>query len=609
MSNLNLSAYIVPSDDEGRLRWVSGFTGSEGKAIVTINKAALWIDGRYTIQAKKQVDQSWNLMQWTQAGIQNQVDWLTSQRGAYLGKGSFVGADPALISAQSWLDLKKRLESFDLKLVSVENFIDQLWTEQTGRPLFIPKTIVVHPLKFAGKSFEDKMSDLRPKILELGAASMVVSERDEIAWLFNLRGEGDPLPQGLLHSPTFPSLALVGQEEITIWLRTENLSPNVKQHLSPIGCQQTNTCVHIKDYDSSLKDLKDHENWTEKVLFTNKTLFAIYESIPESKVLFSESPLIVMKAVKNEAEVTGMMTSHIRDAVALAEFFSHLEEDITNGKQSYTEISASNLLYNYRNEQPFFKGISFETVSAFGPHGSMPHYIPMPETDVTIDVDNLYLVDSGGQYENGGTTDVTRTVHFGSPGSEHIEMYTRVLMGAIDLARLSVPDGTLDIAVDVIARQHLFEKNLNYDHSTGHGIGSYLEVHEGPISIYFTEPSGKFEKNFFFSDEPGYYKENEYGIRLETILRAVSKDDTKTTFGNFLRFEVVTLVPFEPKLIDFGMMSPPQIEWLNGYNEHIRKSVSSVLKNKGRDRAYQWTMSRTEYVDPFLNVKKRKQEF
>lgn len=403
---------------------------------------------------------------------------------------------------------------------------------------------------------------------------MVVSELDEIAWLFNLRGEGESHNEGLFHTPTFQSLSLVTGGEVILWVHMDKVNQEVRDHLEN---------VEIRDIENSLRDLTEWISMhpeADKILITKPSSYlsgasyAVYSAIPETISNLDNSPLINMKAVKNPSEVAGMVEAHILDAVAVCDWAGYMEKQIMEDKvDNWTEISAADLLSQYRLQQEGCKGDSFGTISAYGANGAIIHYSPTNDTDARISRDSLYMVDSGGQYL-GGTTDITRTFHYGSPTDDQILRYTEVLQGAIELARLVVPDNTLDSSVDLATRQFLFQHGLDYLHGTGHGIGAYLEVHEGPILVRMrnTNP-GRLQAGQFFSDEPGYYQEGDWGLRLESILQVVPATFEHNQYGNFIKFEAVTLVPFEPKLINFSLMSPEQIDWYNVYNQIIRDKV------------------------------------
>jgi len=435
-----------------------------------------------------------------------------------------------------------------------------------------------------------------------------VTELDEIAWLFNIRGEGNSHNEGLYHTPTFESIALVTPQEIILWVHSDKVSEQLTSHLNRPQCQQSMTCVVIKNVDSKLQDISDwiHKQENLETLLITKPSnylsganYAIYQTIPEANRKLGDSPILDMKAIKNEVEVTGMIESHIRDAMALCDWAAFMEQQIEVSQFSnWTEISAANKLTEYRKEISDNKGLSFGTISAFGANGAIIHYSPTPGTDARIARDSLFMVDSGGQYLD-GTTDVTRTFHYGEPTEEQADRYTEVLMGAIELARIVVPEDTQDTAVDLATRQFLFNKGLDYRHGTGHGIGAYLEVHEGPILVRMSNSNpGKFKVGMFFSDEPGYYKEGDFGLRLETILRVVEFEGEGDEYGKFIKFEPVTLVPFEPKLIKFELMSPEQIEWYNNYNKVITEQVGMRLLEAGKQEAFDWIEARTKFVSP-----------
>jgi len=601
MVEVNISILIVPLDAVGRLLWVSGFSGSNGQAVITDDEALLWTDGRYFIQAADQLDCNWEMKR--MGTDESLVKWVASK-----GSGNIAGADPTLIGAQDWLDWDKSFEEGGVEFLPIENLIDKVWTEDNGRPEPQYKDLVVHDLKYAGESWEEKVTRLRENLIEEKLFGMIVTELDEIAWLFNLRGEGKSHNEGLYHTPTFQSISLITSTEIILWLHMEKVTEDISRHLNSEDCYSSHTCVTIKDFETSRQDISDwiHQQESLEVLLLTKPSnylsganYAIYSTIPEDYKKLGDSPILDMKAIKNEVEISGMIESHIRDAVALCDWASMMEEQLQILKaENWTEISASNALTEFRQKQDDNKGLSFGTISAFGPNGAIIHYSPTPETDAKITQDSLFMVDSGGQYLD-GTTDVTRTFHYGEPKAEHKERYTDVLKGSIELARITIPIDTQDTAVDLATRQFLFNKGLDYRHGTGHGIGAYLEVHEGPILVRMkNSKSGKFKPGMFFSDEPGYYKEGDFGLRLETILRVVKFEVDSEEYGEFIKFEPVTLVPFEPKLINFEIMSPEQIEWLNNYNKLVLDQVGSRLLEANKTRGYNWVKERTSYVSP-----------
>ena len=373
--------------------------------------------------------------------------------------------------------------------------------------------------------------------------------------------------------------------------------------------------MKIDDYDAAITQLGE---WAQNslnvvkgdILIPQESRFGIgatyaqYESVPETTRKFADSPIIYMRAVKNNIEVEGMINAHIKDARALVPFLAKLENDVeVQNSDSWTEVRVAEELLNYRAAQKDNRGVSFGTIAGSGPNGAVIHYRATPETDTPITKNDVFLLDSGGQYLD-GTTDVTRTFHYGIPPEEVIRRYTWVLMGAIDLAASVVPEGTQDTSVDLLARQELYYRGLDYRHNTGHGIGAYGGVHENPISIRKADlKPGFFYENMFFSDEPGYYEDGFYGIRLETIMRVVKikkeEDADDGLYGPMIGFEPVTLVPFEPKLIRYDMMLPEQIDWLNEYNKQINETLlepyflnDTLVRN--------WLEARTGFVDRSL---------
>jgi len=426
-----------------------------------------------------------------------------------------------------------------------------------------------------------------------------------IAWLYNLRGEGSSHNEGLYHSPTFDSLSLVTQSELILWVRLDKISPEVRTHLVRPDC--SDTCVELRDIEESLKDLTEwlslHPEISRLLLtkpsnYLSGASYAVYSALPDTVTKLDQSPVLQMKGVKNEAEISGMIEAHIKDAVAFCDWAAFMEDQIeVFGAENWTEITAAELLSQYRLEQNNSRGDSFGTISAYGANGAIIHYSPTPDTDARLSNDSLYMVDSGGQYLE-GTTDITRTFHYGTPTDSMKERYTEVLMGSVALASVVVPDKTLDTSVDLATRQFLFKQGLNYRHGTGHGIGAYLEVHEGPTLINMRGSlPGKFTPGIFFSDEPGYYQEGDWGLRLETILQVVPAKLPSGDYGDFIEFEPVTLVPFEPKLIKFSLLSSEQKDWINNYNKIILELVAPRLLQQGRDRGYQWLLTRTTNVD------------
>ncbi|EFX71626.1 hypothetical protein DAPPUDRAFT_59926 [Daphnia pulex] len=650
MTLSKVDAYIVTGDDEhqtelispdkDRRQFVSGFTGSSGTAVVTDKRAVLWTDGRYYLQANLQLDCQWTLMQSGDDEVKAISHWLKSA----LSPGDRVAADPKLISFGHWLQWRNDLAVSDIWLDALPtNLVDDVWNdakiESSNKPTCSssssakPRPAYVHDVAFAGQLWQDKVGAVRKELMTQKVDAVVVTTLDEIAWLLNVRGSD------VANSPLVEGYVFLSLDRIVLFIQPEKVTGTIREHLNSDRCQEEPICVEVRGYEAVFKDLAVLAQNVSSVLlpstyaYSGGVSFAIYETtnvvsrqIPADKRRTSPSPLILLKATKNAVEVEGMRNAHLKDAVALCDFISLIQEQVQEGKEQWDELKVVHTLDEYRAQQDLNRGPSFSTIAAFGPNGAVIHYRPSVETNRVIDNSSFLLIDSGGQYLD-GTTDVTRTFHFGRATQRQKEIYTRVLMGAIDLATLVFPDSIDDTRIDVIARQHLYQIGLDYGHGTGHGIGSFLNVHEsscpfesnfnslsssilltGPIQLRINskEPH-TFQPNFFFSDEPGYYLAGEYGIRLETILRVV--DLNMTGGGNrFLGFEPVTMVPFESDLILADMMTSKQMKWLNDYHQLVRQNVVAELQRRqqqnppGKTSA---TSSKTSGCLPWLLSKTR----
>ncbi|XP_042895284.1 xaa-Pro aminopeptidase 1 isoform X3 [Parasteatoda tepidariorum] len=592
-------AYIVPSNDEHqseyiadydkRREFISGFSGSAGTAVVLANVAALWTDGRYFIQAEKELDCNWLLMKRNEKDTPKISDWIIQN----LEAGQLVGVDPKLIPYSEWMFLESVLKRSNISLANDNsNLIDDIWDIPQGRTPESVAHITVHDIKYAGKSWEDKMKELLKILNAKNVEGTIISALDEIAWLFNLRGRDVP------YTPVFKAYAFVSIAKTKIYVKKLKVTPEVQQHLCPKSTEESQ-CVQIEEYNQAFQDMKKMINESKKLLVSSSSSYAVVNLVPEDKrVLSDESPpLSTLKVVKNPVELAGMKRAALKDSVAIVDFIAMLENQVKGGKH-WDEIKASKALSKFRREQESNQGDSFETISAFGSNAAIIHYKPQVLTNRNINTKHLYLLDTGGQYYD-GTTDITRTFHFGQPAVEEIEAYTRVLMGAIDLLAAIFPENTKGIDLDIIARKHLYDVGLDYQHGTGHGIGYFLSVHEGPIYIGRRRQKlgSSLEPGMFLSDEPGYYEAGKFGIRLETMMVVVNAN-TRHSFNNekFYTFEPVSFVPFEPKLIDLQLLSTKQKEWLNSFNTKVRNTVGIELKKQARDRGLRWLLSKTEPI-------------
>ncbi|KAK2586968.1 hypothetical protein KPH14_010942 [Odynerus spinipes] len=602
-----LNGYIVTSDDEHqsetvdprdmRREFLTGFYGSAGNALVTIDKAVLWTDGRYHLQADLELDCDWILMKKGQEPVPSITEWLKHE---FKGRPNVrIGADPTLVPAATWEAWEIDLANSSISLVAVHNnLIDLIW--QVGRPNY--NSYIAYPLKdeYAGKPWQEKVKEIRLEMSLVKADALVITALDEIAWLFNIRGYDLP------HTPVLRSYAIVTHRSLHLYTPKHKLSRSVDVHLKMDSCFHAD-CVKWHNYTSIWYDLKTMSQAWNKVWlpapcgYAEGASKAIYSSIPFEKQLPKASPIIDLRAVKNKIEAEGMRKAHIRDAVAMCDFLAYMEEQIELDSQGWDELQVARVANEFRYEQDFNKGISFPTIAAYGAHAALPHYEPTNLTNIPLGKSSTLVVDSGGQYLD-GTTDITRTLHFGEPTEEQKEAYTRVLIGSIQLSSLIFPEDLMSDQLDVLARRSLWSTGNDYMHGTGHGIGHFSSVHESPISISYTDGmSVTLKPGFFLSNEPGFYKEDDFGVRLENILEVVVAGKSRTG-QTFLKFRDVTLVPYEPKLIDFNMLTPLHRRWLNNYNQRIREEVGGELKKHLRMKGFYWMMKKTNSIPEWCTV-------
>jgi Xaa-Pro aminopeptidase len=501
--------------------------------------------------------------------------------------GKTVGLDPTTITAPEAKKLAEKIKKKGGKdLVGIAaNLVDEVWANK--KPARPNEPVKLLGMEYAGKTYQDKIEELRKELEKKKAAGFVVSMLDEIAWLFNLRGNDIP------YNPVFFSYAVVTAAEATLYVDESKLEDSAKSHLSG---------VNIKPYNAIFSDLTalassepatngatDSSASIRKYLISTKASWALSQALGgEEKVDEIRSLIGDAKAVKNETEREGMRQCHIRDGAALSEYFAWLEHELTEKKTTLDEVQAADKLEEIRSKGHKFVGLSFPTISSTGPNAAVIHYKPEPGNCSTIDPTKIYLCDSGAQYLD-GTTDTTRTLHFGEPTAMEIEAYTLVLKGNIALELAVFPKGTSGFALDTLARQYLWSYGLEYRHGTGHGVGSFLNVHEGPIGIgtrvqYSEVP---LSVGNVISDEPGYYEDGNFGIRIENVVM-VKEVQTKHRFGDkpYFGFEHVTLVPMCRKLIDVGLLSEREREWLNTYHREVLEKTGPIFKEDERTRAW-----------------------
>ncbi|KAI1129599.1 aminopeptidase-like protein [Nemania abortiva] len=584
MKERKLDVYIVPSEDshsseyiapcDARRAFISGFTGSAGCAVITHDKAALATDGRYFNQASKQLDDNWVLLK---QGIQDVPTWQEWSAEQAEG-GKAVAVDPTLLTSGTAKKLSEKIQKSggkELEAVA-ENLVDLVWgSEKPSRP---SEPVIILDEKFSGKDVKAKLEDLRKELEKKKSLGFVISMLDEIAWLFNLRGNDIP------YNPVFFSYAIVTPDAATLYIDSSKLSSECREFLEK-------NKVAIKPYDDIFSDAtalsktaevnKAEASDDKKFLISNKASWALKRALGgDHFVEEARSPLADAKAIKNEAELEGMRACHVRDGAALIEYFAWLEDQLVARKASVDEVEAADKLEACRAKHKDFMGLSFDTISSTGPNAAVIHYKPERGSCSTIDPAAIYLCDSGAQYLD-GTTDTTRTLHFGTPTAREIEAYTLVLKGNIALDTVVFPKGTTGYAVDCMARQFLWKEGLDYRHGTGHGVGSYLNVHEGPIGIgtriQFSEVA--LAPGNVISNEPGFYEDGSFGIRIENIIM-VKEVQTKHKFGDkpYLGFEHVTMVPYCRKLIDPDLLTAAEKQWLNDYNADIFEKTKGYFE-------------------------------
>ncbi|XP_076678349.1 xaa-Pro aminopeptidase ApepP [Andrena cerasifolii] len=597
IKGIGVEALIVNSADahqseylrerDKRVRFISGFTGSYGTAIITLNKALLWTDGRYYVQALAEFDppEAWTLMREGSLDTPTRAAWLV----ANLPPKSTVGADANLMSYTEWAVLHTSLTAAGHSLMPLEeNVIDKVWGNEQPDPT--ANTVLPHIMKFSGRSAGKKVSDCKDDMSKNNVKALVVTALDEVAYLLNLRGSDIP------YNPVFFAYAVLTLDDLHLFIDKQRLSEKAQQQLID---EEVNVVYHsYEDIHLFLKQIANSCTSNEKIWISNSSSYALHADCGEVKKHASITPISIMKAIKNSVEIEGMKAAHVRDAVALVKYFAWLEHEITVKKEIVTEVTGATRLEKFRQEQEHFAGLSFPTISSVGPHGAIIHYLPTSKTDVPITDKELYLCDSGAQYKD-GTTDVTRTFHFGNPTRFERECFTRVYKGQCRLASAIFPLMIQGNYLDTLVRENLWSVGLNYLHGTGHGVGSYLNVHEGPIGIswrpYPDDPG--LQPGMFLSNEPGYYEDEKFGIRLENI-EVVVKANTPYNYKNrgFLTFQTVTLVPVQTKLLDLSLLTDNEIEHLNNYHARCLNTLKPLLQGSENAQALEWLERETRPI-------------
>ncbi len=573
----NLDAYIIPSTDPHQseyvanhwkvIEWASGFTGSAGTLVITKDIAGLWTDSRYFIQAEQQLQGSGiQLFKMKIPHFPCYIEWLENN----LSEKSKVAFDGKLFSVSLARMIRSSLSVKNITIESNHDFIKPLWE---NRPLLPTNNIFFHNIKFAGKSRVEKISQVRNIMNKKNLSCHLLSSLDDIAWLFNIRGND------VTYNPVVISYAIITLDNAYLFI-DKKLNESTKETFKKDN-------ITILPYSSINDNIKKYCKKQTILLDSSKINNCIYNSIPSScKVIEDINITTILKAKKNATEVANIKEVMIRDGVALTKFFYWLENNILN--EEITEMSADKKLEFFRSQQKNFVGLSFGTIAAYQSHGAIVHYEATAKTDVELLKEGIFLIDSGGQYLD-GTTDITRTVSLGKPTQEEINNFTLVLKGHINIASLKFPYGTKGYQIDILARKSLWDNYLNYGHGTGHGVGTFLNVHEGPQAISTSSSSTTaFEEGMLTSNEPGIYIEGKYGIRIENLI--LCEEDKDTNFGKFMKFNTVSLCYIDSSLINVDLLTDNEIKWVNDYHKKVFEKISPFLNDEEKD----WLKEKTK---------------
>lgn len=565
MKREHLSAFIFPSTDahqseyvadhwRGR-EWISGFNGSAGTAVVTMKSAALWTDSRYFLAAEEQLEGTeYQLMRLKMEGTPTIAEWLGKELQDV--QSPEVGLDGMVNSYNYVKDLSYSLRKLGgITLRTNLDPLEQIWE---NRPSLPANPVEIQPLEYAGETLVSKVARIRKSLRELHADGMLVSALDDIAWTLNLRGTD-------VHcNPVFVSYLLIESDKVSLFVDDNKLSPEVKQYL------QDNQ-VSLYNYNKVEKCLESYSEYNI-LLGGDETSYYLWKTVKCQEIVAAASPIPAMKAVKNKAEIEGYRSAMLKDGVAMVKFLKWLKPAVEAGGQ--TEISIDEKLTSLRAEQKLFRDISFDTIAGYAQHGAIVHYEATPETDVVLKPEGLILIDSGAQYQD-GTTDITRTIALGGVSEEMKHIYTLVLKAHIQLELVKFPDGASGTQLDAVGRECMWREGYNFLHGTGHGVGSYLCVHEGPHQIRMEWMPTPLRAGMTLTDEPGLYLAGKFGVRIENTV--LISDYMSTEFGKFLQIEPLTLCPIDTTPIDVDMLLPEEIDWLNAYHHSVYEKLSPFL--------------------------------
>ena len=577
MQREHLAAFILPSTDphqgeyvpdhwKGR-EWISGFNGSAGTAVVTMTSAALWTDSRYFIAAEEQLrGTEFQLMKLKMPGTPTIPEWIGKECGA----GAEVGLDGMVNSANAVKDLIADLrQQGGITLRANLDPLSQIWKD---RPAIPENPVEIYPMEYAGESCHEKIARIRKALREKHADGMLMSALDDIAWTLNLRGTD-------VHcNPVFVSYLLISTKDVTLYINKVKLTPQVEAYLAAEG-------IAVAPYEDVAKGLKDYFEYNI-LLDPDEVNYTLYKQVTR-EIVEAESPVKRMKTVKNPTEIAGFKSAMLKDGIAMVKFLCWLKPAVEAGGQ--TEISIDQKLTSLRAEQPLYRDISFDTIAGYQAHGAIVHYEATPETDIPLKPEGFLLLDSGAQYLD-GTTDITRTIALGPLTEEQKRVYTLVLKGHIQIELCKFPSGASGTQLDVLAREAMWREGLNYLHGTGHGVGTYLNVHEGPHQFRMEWKPAPLVAGMTITDEPGIYLEGKFGVRIENTLLITPYKETQ--FGQFLQFESLTLCPIDTTPIIKEMLLPEEIEWLNDYHQRVFDLLSPRLE----DNEIEWLRKACESI-------------
>lgn len=564
MAELGITAYIIPSTDPHiseyvpqrwtSRTWISGFTGSAGTVVITDKIAGLWTDSRYFLQATHELEGSGiELFKVGLTGIEDYPDWIKSN----LKSGDVLGFDGMVVQASFAKGIVAELKQNGVETSFGHDLIEQIWTD---RPPIPENQIFVHELKYAGKSRVEKINDIRTKMKQKNVDTHFVATLDDLCWIFNIRGKD------VAFNPVAVCYGIITLQKAQLYIYENKLDTSVRAELESDG-------VEICDYDDLITAVKRFDASSRVYVDPARVNYALYTAIPaECTKIEGMNFSTNMKAIKNNIEIQGVKNAMRRDAVAMCEFIYWFEN--TLGKEKISEVSASDKLRQIRSGKELFFGESFNTIAGYAGNGAIVHYGATAESDTEIKAEGFFLLDSGGQYFD-GTTDITRVFCLSEPTEQMMIDYTLVLKGHINLSLAKYPTNTRGSQLDVLARIEMWNRAINYGHGTGHGVGCFMNVHEGPQNIRMNENPAVLESGMITSNEPGIYREGKYGIRIENLVLTVPFKETE--FGKFLQFETLTLCPIDTRAINISMLTEDERHWLNEYHKFVYDEVSPLL--------------------------------